>query len=57
METDDVRVVLNLFGLSSGMHRVEPEVITPDGITVRSVSPPILQVEIASLPSPESVGE
>jgi hypothetical protein len=48
-----VRAVLNLFDLSSGIQQIKPEVIAPEGIIVRSVSPPILQVEISNLPASE----
>jgi diadenylate cyclase len=50
LEPGDVQVVLNLFGLSAGVHQVEPEVIVPEGIVARSVSPPVLQVEIVRSP-------
>jgi len=52
LEADEVRVVLDLFDLLPGVHQVEPEVIAPDKIVARSVSPPALQVAISSLPSP-----
>jgi diadenylate cyclase len=53
LEAGDVRAVLNLFDLSSGIQQIKPEVIAPEGIIVRSVSPPILQVEISNLPASE----
>jgi len=55
LEADEVRVVLDLFDLPPGVHQVEPEVIALDKIVARNVSPPVLQVEISSLPSPTPV--
>jgi len=47
LKVDDVRVILNLFGLEPGAHQIEPEVIVPDGIVARSILPPTVQVEIS----------
>ncbi len=47
MEEDDVRVVIDLYGLGRGTHRVDPEVILPEGLTARSILPETLQVDIA----------
>ncbi len=48
LEPDDIRVVVDLFDLSSGTHQLEPEVFVPEGVTAKSVIPSTLQVEIDS---------
>ncbi|NLE45480.1 MAG: hypothetical protein GX620_12230 [Chloroflexi bacterium] len=47
LQPDDVRVVLDLFGLEPGTHRIEPRVIVPEGLTAESILPPTVQVELA----------
>ena len=59
LEPDDVRVVLNLFGLSLGTHQIEPQplqVVVPEGITVQSILPATVQVEVFSAPVPTPPG-
>jgi YbbR domain-containing protein len=46
LEADDVRVVLNLFGLPIGTHQIEPQVVVPEGTTAQSILPATVQVEI-----------
>lgn len=53
LEADDVRVVLDLFELPRGTHQIEPEVIVPEGVTVQSILPATVQVEIATAPTPQ----
>ncbi len=43
---DDVRVEVDASNLPAGVHQVAPTVIKPDGITVQSVLPATVQVEI-----------
>lgn len=43
---EDVRVEVDASNLPAGVHQVEPTVTTPDGITVQSVLPATVQVEI-----------
>lgn len=47
---DDVRVVLDLFGLPPGTHQIEPEVIAPEEISAQSVIPATIQVRISDTP-------
>ncbi|RLC94383.1 MAG: hypothetical protein DRI77_11010 [Chloroflexi bacterium] len=54
---DDVRIVLDLFGLSDGTHQVEPQVVAPEGITAQSVLPATVQVEILSVLVPTPGGD
>jgi len=50
---DDVRVVLDLFGLEPGTHQVEPEVVAAEDITPQSVIPATIQVRISeAIPTP-----
>jgi len=50
LATDDVRVILDLFGLGPGTHRVEPQVVVPEGTTAQNILPPTIQVEIVAVP-------
>lgn len=52
LEADDVRVTLDLFGLSSGKHQIEPQVIVPEGITAQNILPATIQVEISPVVRP-----
>ena len=54
LEASDVRVVLDLFGLSPGTHQIEPQVVVPEGVTAQSINPATVQVEIfiALTPTP-----
>ncbi|NLF00056.1 MAG: hypothetical protein GX601_03675 [Anaerolineales bacterium] len=52
LEPGDVRVVLDLFGLSVGSHQIQPQVIVPEGISVQDVLPATLQISIASAQTP-----
>jgi YbbR domain-containing protein len=42
----DVRVDVDASNLPAGVHQVAPTVVTPDGITVQSILPATVQVEI-----------
>lgn len=49
---DDIRVVLDLTGLTSGTYQIEPEVVTlPEGITSESLLPATIEVRIQPLTS------
>jgi YbbR domain-containing protein len=52
MEQNDLRVVVNLFDYSLGVHRVEPDVIVPEGVIVVSIIPETIEVAIAATPTP-----
>ncbi len=43
---DDVRVEVDASNLPVGVHQVAPTVVTPEGITVQSILPATVQVEI-----------
>jgi len=52
LEPDDVRVVLDLFGLAPGTHQIEPQVVAPEGTTAQNILPATVQVEIIPAPNP-----
>jgi YbbR domain-containing protein len=52
MEQDDLRVIIDLFDYSLGVHRVEPDVLVPEGVTVVSIIPETIEVAIAPTPTP-----
>jgi YbbR domain-containing protein len=50
---EDVRVILDVSDLRLGdQDQLEPVVVQPEGITVDSVIPSVIQVEIVQMPSP-----
>jgi len=52
---EDVRVVVDLFGLTPGSYSIAPRVVKPDDVIVESVVPATVQVEIVAgvTPTPE----
>jgi YbbR domain-containing protein len=52
LEPGDLQVVVNVFGLAPGVHRVAPDVVPPEGVTVVSVIPETVEVMIEPAPSP-----
>ena len=52
MTADDLRVVLDVFGLSPGDYRLEPDVAAPEGVVVVSIIPETIEIEIESVPTP-----
>jgi len=52
LQPGDVRVILDLMGLEPGTYQIEPQVLKPEGLTVLSINPPTVQVEIAASPTP-----
>jgi len=52
LRPQDVQVIVDLFGLEPGSHQVVPTVIVQEGITVQSVVPEKIQVEIVEKPTP-----
>ncbi len=48
LRPEDVRVLVDLFGLAPGQYSLEPQiVVTPQGLTVAAVLPATVQVEIS----------
>ncbi len=52
---DDVRVVVSVFELPIGTHRLEPEVIAPPDITPQGIIPATVQVRIAEVVYPTPI--
>jgi YbbR domain-containing protein len=52
MEPNDLRVIVDLFDYSLGVHRVEPDVLVPEGVTVVSIIPETIEVAITTIPTP-----
>ena len=46
LESDDIQVFVNLFGLSLGVHRVDPVVLYPEDVELESVIPDLIEVVI-----------
>jgi YbbR domain-containing protein len=49
---EDIQVFVNLFDLQLGVHRVEPVVLAPEGLSVVSVIPETIEVGISIEPTP-----
>lgn len=52
LTSDDVPVILDLAGLSPGVHVVEPTVLAPEGVKIEGLSPQTLEVTIVPLATP-----
>ena len=50
LRSEQVQVVLDLFGLAAGIHKVSPTVIVPEGLHVESIVPDVVEVEIEEIP-------
>ena len=48
----DIRAIVDVDGLGLGVHRVEPDVLAPEEVTVVSVIPETIEVVIARGPTP-----
>jgi len=52
LKPNDVRLIVDLFGYTVGVHRVKPVVLVPAGVTVVSVIPETVEVVITPEPAP-----
>ena len=52
MPPQDLQVIVNVFGFGAGTHRLEPDVLAPEGVTVVSVIPETVEVVIVLAPTP-----
>jgi len=52
LQETDVRVIVDLFGLTAGSHSVEPQVVVPPDLVYEAILPTTLQVEIVSQATP-----
>jgi YbbR domain-containing protein len=56
LKSDEVRVILDLYGLEPGTHKIVPSVVVPEGLKVTSLLPDTVEVEIRVEPTPTPVG-
>jgi YbbR domain-containing protein len=52
MTPNDLRVIVGVFGLDLGVHRVEPEVLAPENVAVVSIIPETIELVLAPMPTP-----
>ena len=52
LQANDIQILVDLFGYSLGVHRVEPLVLAPEDVFVVSVIPETIEVVIERRPSP-----
>jgi YbbR domain-containing protein len=51
MTSDDLRVIVDVDGYSFGVHRVQPDVLVPESVTVVSVIPETIEVVLGVAPT------
>lgn len=54
LEAREIRIILDLLGLSRGTHQIDlqiPQIVVPEGLTIRSILPATVQVEILTTPT------
>jgi YbbR domain-containing protein len=56
LTSNDIQVLLNLFGYSLGVYRIEPVVLAPEDVTVVNVIPETIEVAIRATPTPTPTG-
>jgi YbbR domain-containing protein len=52
LTSGDVRAIVDLFGYTPGVYRVEPNIVAPESVTVVSIIPETIEVVIAPSPTP-----
>lgn len=52
LQPGEVRVILDLLGLAPGTYQIVPQVLKPEGLTVLSINPATIQVEIVAMSTP-----
>lgn len=57
LEPEQVQVVLDLFGLWKGTHKLTPTLIVPEGLQVESIVPETIEVKIELKPTPTPSAE
>jgi YbbR domain-containing protein len=56
LTSNNIQVLLNLFGYSLGVYRIEPVVLAPEDVTVVNVIPETIEVAIRATPTPTPTG-
>jgi YbbR domain-containing protein len=59
LKPEDVQVVLDLYELQAGTHKITPDVFVPEGLKEESILPDTIEVEITAgpLPTPTQTSE
>jgi len=52
LQPGDLRIRLNVFGLGLGVHRLQPDVLAPEGVSLVTVIPETIEVVISVRPTP-----
>jgi YbbR domain-containing protein len=50
LRSEQVQVMLDLFDLAAGVHKVRPTVLVPEGLKVESIVPDTIEVDIGEIP-------
>jgi YbbR domain-containing protein len=50
LRPQQVQVMLDLFDLAAGTHKVQPTIIVPEGLKVESIVPSTIEVEVEEIP-------
>lgn len=46
LQEDDITLIIDLFGLPVGTHRIQPDIIYPDGIEITSIIPDTIEITL-----------
>ncbi len=52
LKPDDITAIVDVFGLSSGVYRLQPEILHPDGVVVSSLLPDTVEITLSPLRQP-----
>ncbi len=52
LSESEVQVAVNLVDVPPGTHRLKPTVVVPEGVTVKSVLPELVEVQVVAPPTP-----
>ena len=50
LKFDEVKVIVDLFGLNPGTHKVRPTVFMPDDLRLKAILPDTVEITISSNP-------
>lgn len=51
LSNDDITAIIDVFGLSTGVYRLKPEIIHPDGLEVTGLLPDTVEITLSSIRS------
>lgn len=49
LQPDDITAIVDVFGLSAGVYRLQPEVVHPDGLVVSSLLPDTIEITLSRI--------